>query len=108
MEIRPSTIAKAPLYPSIAAVVALTVSACATETPKEDRLPQRRVGKAPIYTRDTPSPKTEQKQRTEVPKREPRVVPGRSKIPAREPQLAPGAVVRIPKDKPTEPKPSNP
>ena len=108
MEIRPSTIAKAPLYPSIAVVAALTVSACATETPKEDRLPQGWVGEAPIYTRDTPSPKTEQKQRTEVPKREPRVVPGKSKIPAREPQLAPGAVVRIPKDKPTEPKPSNP
>ena len=107
MEIRPSTIAKAPLYPSIAVVAALTVSACATETPKEDRLPQGWVGEAPIYTRDTPSPKTEQKQRTEVPKREPRRLGGSRKIPTREPRVIPGKY-KIPKDKPTEPKPSNP
>lgn len=108
MKILPCTMEKAPLYPSIAVMAALTVSACTTETPKEDRLPQGWVGEAPIYTRDTPSPKTEQKQQTEVPKREPRVVPGRREIPAREPQLAPGAVIQIPKDKPTERKPSNP
>ena len=77
MRICPSTVAKAPLYPSIAAMAALTVSACTTETPKEDRLPQGWVGEAPIYTRDTPSPKTEQKQQTELPKRKPQLAPGR-------------------------------